>query len=217
MFFPLPRIPSSMAPWTGPVITFGRMRIQTDGRVYGPDDDTFLLDRCARVRKGERVLEVGCGTGFVSISKALEGANVTAVDIDPVAVELTGHNAAVNGCEVAVSRSDLFSEVEGRFDAVLFNPPYLPTSPNDLTGSGLDAAVGGGRRGDEVVLRFLDGLGSHLASRGRAYLLLSSLTPRRRILEGLEGRFRRSVAGASDAGMERLEVWSLEPRRAGTL
>jgi release factor glutamine methyltransferase len=199
-----------MTLWTGPLIRFGAMRIQTDERVYGPDDDTFLLDRCAHVRRGASVLEVGCGTGFVSVSKALGGALVSAADIDPVAVALTRHNASLNGCDIDVVRSDIFSDVEGTFDVVLFNPPYLPTAPEDRVGGSMDPALSGGRRGDEVLLRFVDGLDAVMSPEGRAYVVLSSLTPRDRIEAAVGRGFRWSLAGESESGMERLESWVIK-------
>ena len=76
----------------------------------------------------------------------------------------------------------------------------------------VDAAFDGGPGGDELILRFLEGLGGVLAPGGRAYLLISSLTSRPGIEEAVKGRYERETAGSVDAGMERLDVWEL--RRA---
>lgn len=138
--------------------------------VYRPDDDTFLLLECVEVQGGDRVLEMGCGTGIISIHCAMAGASVTAVDLNQRAVECARENANANGVELFLIRSDLFFEVGGKYDLVIFNPPYLPVEEE----GDLERAWAGGKGGIEVVSRFLHGLQEHLAEGGRALLLVSS-------------------------------------------
>lgn len=85
------------------------------------------------VRPGERVLDMGTGSGVNAILAATKGADVVAVDINPHAVEAAGVNAARNGVaeRIAISRSDLFAEVDGRFDLVVFDPPFRWMKPRD--------------------------------------------------------------------------------------
>jgi release factor glutamine methyltransferase len=65
--------------------------------------------------------------------------------------------------------SDLFSNVPGRFDLILFNPPYLPSKDFE------DRTVDGGPKGTIVIDRFLNELPAHLEKGANALLLLSSL------------------------------------------
>src|SRR5688572_30077963 len=60
---------------------------------------------------GQRFLEVGCGSGIISILAAQKGADVTAIDINRKAVTNTIDNAARNTVKVQVTMSDLFDNV----------------------------------------------------------------------------------------------------------
>ena len=87
--------------------------IAEDPEVYPPSDDSILLIESLDVREGERVLEVGCGSGVVSIHCARNGCDVTAVDINPRAVGLAKRNAAANGVDIQVSESDVYENADG--------------------------------------------------------------------------------------------------------
>jgi len=97
--------------------------------VYRPQGDTWLLARALRfagVRPDGAVLDVGCGSGALSILAAgLSPLSVTAVDVSRRAVWATRFNTAVRGLDVAVRRGDALS-LDGPFDLVLANPPYVP-------------------------------------------------------------------------------------------
>jgi release factor glutamine methyltransferase len=81
--------------------------------------------------KGTTVLELGCGTGFLSIVAARKGAKVTASDINPKAVENTRINAATNGVHIEIVTSDLFTNLPGSFDRIIINPPYYAKTPTN--------------------------------------------------------------------------------------
>lgn len=130
--------------------------------VYRPSDDTLLLARAVHteVRRGDRFLEVGCGTGFVSLVAAAAGARVACTDANPHAVALARHNAKQNGLRLDAVETDLLAGVPGPFDVVAFNPPYLPTAPDDYVPGPLNLAFDGGPDGNAVVLRLARQLGA---------------------------------------------------------
>jgi release factor glutamine methyltransferase len=80
---------------------------------------------------GKTFLEIGSGSGFLSLVAAKRGALVTAVDINPDAVEATKKNAADNGFpNIVVLQSDIFSAIPDKsFDVIIVNPPYFPKDP----------------------------------------------------------------------------------------
>lgn len=97
--------------------------------VYRPQGDTWLLAtalRFAGIRPGGTVLDVGCGTGALSVLAAgLSPRSVTAVDVSRRAVWVARLNTALRGMAVTVVHGDGLS-LDGPFDLVLANPPYVP-------------------------------------------------------------------------------------------
>lgn len=124
----------------------------------------------AEVRPGDRALEVGTGSGHIAASLAGRTARMVALDINPHAAR------AARAPGVEVVRSDLFAGVRGPFDLVVFNPPYLPTNPDERLDDWLEYALDGGPDGRRTIARFLTELDRVLSAGGRALLLVSSLT-----------------------------------------
>jgi release factor glutamine methyltransferase len=115
-------------------------------------------------------LEIGCGSGVVSICAARAGALVTAADINPAAVRCTKANAAKNGVRVEAFESDLFSALAAsRYDLIAWNPPFLPGVPQSTA----DAAFYGGPR-FEVIRRFVSEVREHIQSNASIYTILST-------------------------------------------
>ena len=81
----------------------------------------------------KRFLELGCGCGIISILAAKKGAQVTATDINEVALEALRSNALDNRTILTVLKSDLFAELgENSFDFIMINPPYYRKAPTNM-------------------------------------------------------------------------------------
>ena len=79
-------------------------------------------------------LELGAGSGLLSIYAAKKGANVVATDINPVAIECIEANAEENHVEVKTIESDLFDNIPRfNFDFILINPPYYKKKPSSFS------------------------------------------------------------------------------------
>ncbi len=87
----------------------------------------------AEVRDGDRVLDMGTGSGVNAILAASRAGQVLAVDINPIALAAARDNAARNGVadRVEVRHSDVFSAVDGDFDVIVFDPPFRWFAPRD--------------------------------------------------------------------------------------
>ena len=145
--------------------------IAEDPEVYPPSDDSILLIESLDVIPREKVLEVGCGSGVVSIHCAKNGCYVTAVDVNPRAVELARRNSVANGTDIRVLESDVYGNVDGVFDTIVFNLPYLPVDEEGL----LAKAWSGGPDGLGPLPRLLEGAPGHLDHDGRVVVVVSSL------------------------------------------
>ncbi|MBR2255307.1 MAG: methyltransferase, partial [Candidatus Methanomethylophilaceae archaeon] len=134
------------------------MTVFSDPEVYPPSDDSILLIESLEVREGEKVLEIGCGSGIVSMHCAKNGAHVVCGDINPRAVDLTRRNAESNGVSMEVVPTDVYDSIEGRFDTIVFNLPYLPVEEEGL----LEKSWYGGPDGLRPLPRLLEGAPEHL-------------------------------------------------------
>lgn len=84
--------------------------------------------------KERSVLELGTGSGFISLVLARAGAHVTSSDINPIALEALRENATANGIKLRVVESNLFTAISPNdFDCILINPPYYPQSAANFT------------------------------------------------------------------------------------
>ncbi|AXG69426.1 ribosomal RNA small subunit methyltransferase C [Kordia sp. SMS9] len=82
----------------------------------------------------KRFLELGCGSGIISLFAASKGANVTASDINQTAIELLKEAAETNKIPVHVVYSDLFENLSDQtFEYIVINPPYYPKTPANDT------------------------------------------------------------------------------------
>lgn len=150
-----------------------------DEAVYQPAEDSGLLAEAAIAAARGRVLEVGTGSGWVAERVAAEtDCEVVASDLNPHACR----QARDRG--LAVVRADLLAPFRASaFETVLFNPPYLPTDPDNEWGDWMEHALSGGETGRKLIEPFLADVGRVLRSDGVVLLLVSSLTGFEEVLE----------------------------------
>ncbi|CAD5243415.1 HemK2/MTQ2 family protein methyltransferase [Thermococcus camini] len=153
--------------------TYYGIELKLHPQVYEPAEDTFLLAENLAVREGDLALDVGTGTGLIALLMARKARFVLGVDINPLAVELAGENAELNGIKnVEFRMSDLFENVSGKFDVITFNAPYLPGEPEEP----IDLALVGGEGGREVLDRFIREVRDYLKPGGTVQIVQSSIT-----------------------------------------
>jgi release factor glutamine methyltransferase len=150
--------------------------------VYQPAEDSRLLADAAGGHARGRTLEVGTGSGWVAERIAAEtDAEVITTDYNPEACR-QAHDRGL-----AAVRADLVAPFRaGAFDTVAFNPPYLPTDPDNEWDDRMERALSGGESGRAVIDPFLDSVGRVLRPGGVVLLLVSSLTGFETVVENAE-------------------------------
>ncbi len=117
------------------------------------------------------VLDLCCGSGCIGIALAKRsGAAVTAADVSGDCLRLTQENAQLNGVDVRTVQSDLFNGIEGVFDLIVSNPPYLSAADmaemqRELTYEPR-IALYGGADGLDFYRRIAAGYRAHLREGG---------------------------------------------------
>ncbi|MBQ0012302.1 MAG: methyltransferase [Clostridiales bacterium] len=108
------------------------IRIETESSLFSPkeaDKGTLAMLKFVEFHADDKVLDLGCGCGIVSLAAAASGvqpSNLVLTDIDPTAVRVASKNLNNNGYEGAICVvGDGLSQVPGSdFDLILSNPPY---------------------------------------------------------------------------------------------
>ena len=170
---------------------YGELVIELHHEVYEASEDTFQILESIKINEDNTVLEVGTGCGLIALECARQGAKVICTDINPYAIELVKRNYLRNQPllkgTVEIRCGDLFSVIKSneRFDIAIFNPPYLPTIPEErIGGSGwFDIATDGGVDGLSLTKRYIEEVDRYLSKKGRAYFVFSSLSNRKKLDE----------------------------------
>ena len=159
---------------------YDELAVLTNDDVYEPHEDSFLLADAATKEAFGDVLDLGCGTGLAGISAALNGKtkSLTFADISEKSLELAKKNTQTNHVAIPTKflQTDLFSNIPGKLDCILFNPPYLPTAREEKLEGKINLAFDGGSDGRKILDSFLQEFPAHLKPKGILLLLNSSVS-----------------------------------------
>lgn len=142
-----------------------------DSVFFGPDTYRFAQLIHSHLQQNfapiHRAVDIGCGAGVgaILIGRARRDAQVLAVDINPAALRLTTINAALaEVANVEVRTSDVLQGVDGEFDLIVANPPYMADP------AGRAYRHGGGTLGAGLSLRIVEQALNHLTPGGSLLL-----------------------------------------------
>lgn len=113
---------------------YGRTFTVLEGVLIPRQDTEISVEVILKILKENNInkmLEIGCGTGIVSITVDLESKrqmDVTSLDISPYAIKNTTINKKNLKSNIKILKSDLFDKVCGKFDLIYSNPPYIKSS-----------------------------------------------------------------------------------------
>ncbi len=119
-------------------------------------------------KKAVKILDMGSGSGIQAeacLQAGVSKRDILVADIDQEVVSYLKEK------DFKAVHSNLFSKIKGKFDLIIFNPPYLPEHSKE---KGLDTT--GGKNGYETIIRFIRQAKTHLKKGGKIFLLFSSLS-----------------------------------------
>jgi len=178
--------------------------------IYQPSDDSYLLSDVLKKiipkllinNEDLKILEIGCGSGIQAktlIDLKAKPNNITLTDINLQSINYISSKFSKS----EVIRSNLFSNIKSKYDLIIFNPPYLPEDKNEPKDSKL--ATTGGKKGSEIINRFLRQSKKHLKDKdSRIILLTSSLTK-----DINWDNYKKKLLGKKKLFFEELMVWEL--------
>ena len=120
-------------------VEFMGIEFYVDKNVLIPQPDTeilveniiLLVDNLQKNNKKEiKILDLCTGSGAIGVSiyKNLQNVKIFASDISYAALEIAKKNAKINNCQIEFVRSNLFNDINEKFDIIISNPPYIETS-----------------------------------------------------------------------------------------
>ncbi|MCA9525684.1 MAG: peptide chain release factor N(5)-glutamine methyltransferase [Myxococcales bacterium] len=195
---------------------FWSLDLQVDRRVLIPRPETELLIEKAldflKPFRQPRIVDVGTGSGCIALTLAKErpDARVLAIDTSPDALAVAAANRDRLELPVTLQRGDLLQGVEGPFDLIVSNPPYIASG--EIAGLMPDVArheprlaLDGGPDGLVLIRPLIDQAGARLAPGGGLMIEIGH-DQGPRLLEILkkDGRFEAEAVHADAAGLPRL-------------
>lgn len=175
--------------------------------MYEPREDSYLLADAVKTyvnsldNKDIKVLDMGSGSGIQAkscIEAGVKKSNIICVDVDPKVISQLKKQGLI------AKRSDLFTTIKGKFDLIIFNPPYLPEDKYT------DITTGAGKRGYELIIKFLEQVKSHLSKDGTTLLLISSLSKLSVVLKYARKYYKTRKVGEKKIFFEKLIVLEIK-------
>ena len=172
--------------------------------IYEPAEDSYFLSEILKKvikNKKAKILEVGAGSGIQAqtlIDLKISQKNLTLADINKKAIS----HLKKKFPDAKVILSDLFEKITGKFDFIIFNPPYLPENKNEPKSSRISTT--GGKTGSEIINRFLKDAKNYSNKNTKIILLNSSLT------KGIDWlNYEKNILSKKKIFFEELYVWKL--------
>lgn len=149
-----------------------QLEIELNESVFEPSLHGLFFADNIRVNKGEKVIDVGTGTGILAILAAKKGGVTCATDTVKESIELADRNAQRNHVEVDNRMGEFFADFTTQFDVIIANLPQKMLLNSKASVEGFN----GGNGGNEILLRHLEAAPRHMRESSRMYIFVYTLT-----------------------------------------
>jgi len=181
--------------------------IKMKSEIYPPKEDSYFLTQILEEqilkflnqKSNPIILEIGSGSGIqleTSLKSGIKKQNIYSCDINPLSVKHC-KNLGFN-----CIYSDLFETIKGKFDLIIFNPPYLPEDSLESESSRISTT--GGETGNEIINEFLKQAIHYLNKNGKIFLLVSSFSGEIDFLD-----YKKKILAKRKLFFEELIIWEL--------
>ncbi len=160
--------------------SFGGLEILTEVTpdVFPPSCITPFMVGNITISTGEKVVDIGTGSGILAIFAAKMGGIVSATDTSADAIDAAEKNAVLNGVKLALYKGRFFAGLDEKFDVIVANLPQeiVPVSYLESIGPKLSKTIDGGKLGNQHVLKFLELAKKHVHKDTRIFLPVYTVT-----------------------------------------
>ena len=153
--------------------------LEVNSQIFPPSPHGAFFAENIKINKGDKVIDVGSGSGILGILSAKLGGIVWATDTDEDAIDITLKNARNNKVEINAKVGEYFKPFEEeKFDVIIANLPQeiVHESYQKSIGDKLNKTISGGDDGNEQLLKMLDIAKNYMHEKSRLYIIVNTVT-----------------------------------------
>jgi len=146
--------------------------------VFPPSSFVVPFAQNIEINAGDRVADIGTGSGILAVMAAQKGAEVWATDTSEASVNNAIENAKKNHVDIQAFAGSFFGPLKGKFDVIIANLPQeiLPEDYKSVLGDDLSQTIYGGKLGNEILVEFLKMAPKHMHATSKLYINVGSLS-----------------------------------------
>jgi release factor glutamine methyltransferase len=146
--------------------------------VFPPSAFVVPFAQNIQIKKGDKVADIGTGSGILAVMAAKQGAEVWATDTSEASVMNAKKNAQKNHVDIQAFTGSFFGPLQGKFDVIIANLPQeiLPEDYKFNLGEDLSQTINGGKQGNEILMEFLKIAPQHMHKNSKLYINVGSLS-----------------------------------------
>jgi len=146
--------------------------------VFPPSAFVVPFAQNIQIMPGDRVADIGTGSGILAVMAAQQGAEVWATDTSEASVLNAQENAKKNQVDIQAFAGSFFGLLKGKFDVIIANLPQeiLPEDYKSDLGGDLSQTINGGKLGNEILVEFLKIAPEYMHATSKLYINVGSLS-----------------------------------------
>jgi release factor glutamine methyltransferase len=180
------------------------LELLVDQHIFPPSTHGSRFTEYLHVNHGERVIDIGTGSGLLAILAAKKGGSVVATDPSTEAIKRTQDNATRNNVTIDARIGNYFEPFDGNFDVIIANLPQEIITDSYAAQLGeLAETISGGPKGNEHILQLLRLAPAHMHPHTRLYIAVYGLSEYITTLNSITKGFEAQLLGLEQGAAKR--------------